>query len=454
MFPSTFRSCTEWSRVQGVESHDGQSLNGQPGATAKPMNRRLWLKGILSGAGACNSLLQRSLFGKERSSDLIDRIDRQVIWNGRSGGNTWFHPRACLVPGGAYPSVLMTCQTITGSDVFSQVHWSVTHDNGRSWSPPQPIPSLGRQTISGLLEEGTCDVVPEFHPNSDSVLAIGHNVYYENDVLTRPYQGRYTVYVVRRGDGEWSERKRLRWDSPMATGIYSAGCAQRINLDGGEILLPISFGPLDRPHRSVCTLLCSFDGVTLKVLKTGNELNLAVNRGLLEPSLASFQGRYFMTIRAEDGHGYVSASTDGLNWQEKRPWTWDDGRPLVMSTTQQRWMSHSDGLFLVYTREAGNNRNVMRWRAPLFLARFDAEQLCLIRDSERVVFPLVGDGIDNAKHVARMGNFHVVNASALETWVTVGETLPHDGWKGDTLLARIHWRIPNRLVRVGRGSSL
>jgi len=388
------------------------------------------------------------------SSDLIDHIDRQVIWNGRSRGKTWFHPRACLVPGDPNPSVLMTCQTITGSDVFSQVHWSMTYDNGGSWTSPVPIPSLGRQSISGLLEEGTCDVVPEFHPNSDSVLAIGHNVYYENDVLTRPYQGRYTVYVVRRGDGEWSERKRLRWDNPMATGIYSAGCAQRITLNNGEILLPISFGPLDRSHRSVCTMLCSFDGVTLKVLKTGNELNLAVKRGLLEPSLASFQGRYYMTLRAEDGHGYVSSSEDGLNWQDKKPWSWEDGRPLAMSTTQQRWMTHSDGLFLVYTREAEKNRNVMRWRAPLYLARVDTKRFCLLRSSEQVVLPMVGDGINNAKHVARMGNFHVVNVSAAESWVTVGETLPEDGWKGDTLLARICWAVPNRLDNVLPGSSL
>ena len=62
-----------------------------------------------------------------------------------------------------------------------------------------------------------------------------------------------------------------------------------------------------------------------------------------------------------------------------------------------------------------------------------------MRASERVVLPLIGDGIKDPKHVARMGNFHVVNASPAETWLTVGETLPHDAWRGDTLLARIRW---------------
>jgi hypothetical protein len=88
----------------------------------------------------------------------------------------------------------------------------------------------------------------------------------------------------------------------------------------------------------------------------------------------------------------------------------------------------------------------MRWRAPLYVAQVDTEKLCLIRDSEKVVFPLIGDGINDPDHVARMGNFHVVNASRNESWVTVGETLPHKGWKGNTLLGRISWSRANELV--------
>jgi hypothetical protein len=42
-----------------------------------------------------------------------------------------------------------------------------------------------------------------------------------------------------------------------------------------------------------------------------------------------------------------------------------------------------------------------------------------------------------------MGNFMPANATVEESWVTVGETLPEDGWKGDTLLARIKWTRPN-----------
>jgi len=88
----------------------------------------------------------------------------------------------------------------------------------------------------------------------------------------------------------------------------------------------------------------------------------------------------------------------------------------------------------------------MRWRSPLFVAQVDTARGCLLRDTEKTVFPLIGDGIDDPDHVARMGNFHVHNVSPAESWVTVGETLPKDGWAGDTLLGRIVWDQPNQVA--------
>jgi hypothetical protein len=120
----------------------------------------------------------------------------------------------------------------------------------------------------------------------------------------------------------------------------------------------------------------------------------------------------------------------------------------MMSTTQQRWITHSHGLFLVYTRKSENNINVMRWRAPIYIAQVDTTKLCLIRESEKVIFPLIGDGINDPDHVARMGNFHTVNASTYESWVSVGETLPHDEWSGNTLLGRICWNRNNKLFTL------
>lgn len=384
---------------------------------------------------------------KRARSDMIRGIERSILWNGRAGGTTWFHPRACMVPSGSGAVALMTLQSVTGSDVFGHVHWSTSSDLGKTWTTPRKIAALGRHPARAGLAEGVCDVVPEYHAKTKAVLAMGHNVYYnKKGHLARPQLERYPVYVVRTPDGEFSRARKLEWDDPRATAIYSCGCAQRLTMPNGEILVPLTFGAKGRSARSVTTVLCSFDGRTLAVKKVGNELKGSVKRGLLEPSLALFGGRYHMTIRAEDGRGYVTSSADGLTWDKRRPWCWDDGKPLTMSTTQQRWLPHSDGLFLVYTRKAKHNVNVFRWRAPLYVARVDTKTLRLIRSTEQVVVPLIGDGVNNAKHVARMGNFHTVAATPDESWVTVGECLPNDGWKGDLLMARIGWARPNRLV--------
>lgn len=370
---------------------------------------------------------------------MIKSIDQSILWNGRGDDPTWFHPRACMIPGEQNPIALMTLQTISGSDFFGPVHWTTSCDMGATWRKPAPIPSFGRRNLPNGVEEGVCDVVPEYHPPTDTVLALGHNVYYHHNALMLPQDRRYSVYVVRESDGRWSEKRILKWDDARATGMYSCGCAQRVTLQDGNVLVPFCFTPVGREDYSVCTVLCSFDGQNVEIQRVSNELRLPVKRGLLEPSITRSAGRFFLTIRAEDERGYVSTSGDGLNWSEQCAWRWDDGQPLAMSTTQQRWLAHGDELYLVYTRKAEANVNVFRWRAPLYVARVDTERPCLIRETEKVILPLIGDGINNPDHVARMGNFHVTNASADESWVTAGECLPHDDWKGDTYLARIRF---------------
>ena len=348
------------------------------------------------------------------------------------------------MPGQPKSIALMTCQSISGSDYFGQVYFTVSTDLGQTWEQPQPIRTMSRWNRQNGLQEGVCDVVPQYHQASNSVLAVGHNVYYKNGALALPDRVRYPVYVVRNSKGEWSGRWRLDWDDPRATRIYTSGCAQRVHLADGRILLPLSFAPYSQSDRMVGSVLCEFDGNYLRVVRGGNQLRLSVKRGLLEPSITLFQGRYLMTIRAEDDHGYLSVSEDGLNWQPLQPWTWENGEPLLMSTTQQHWLTHSHGLFLVYTRQTENNKNIFRWRAPLLVAQVDAEKQYLIRETEQIVLPVRGDPVKNPEGVALMGNFHVTNVSPDESWVTVGENLAKAGWRGDTLLARIFWSIPNQ----------
>ncbi|MCX6899114.1 MAG: sialidase family protein [Verrucomicrobia bacterium] len=375
--------------------------------------------------------------------DLVASIERRTIWKGRDGGTSWFHPRGCVVPK-PKPTVLMTLQPITGSDNFGQVHWTQSNDLGCTWAKPAPIAALARRDIGGGFEEGVCDVVPQFHPPTGTVLAMGHNVYYLNNKLTKPAEDRWPVYVVRSADGGWSERMKLVWNDARATAIYTSNCGQRLVLENGDVLLALSFGPKGRKDRGVTTARCSFDGHTLAIKETGSELRNTAGRGLLEPSLTRWGGRFFLTIRAEDGHGYVTVSDDGLRWAETKPWTFDDGEVLTMSTTQQHWLEHSERLHLVYTRKTAENAKVIRYRAPIFMAVVDTKSLRLVRATERVVLPMIGDPANAPEHVAAMGNFHPINVTPNESWVTVGEERSRDDWRGDTLLARIRWSRPNR----------
>ncbi|MCA9181888.1 MAG: exo-alpha-sialidase [Planctomycetales bacterium] len=384
-----------------------------------------------------------------KEAPLIASISKETLWRNRDGqSQTWFHPRACMMPGASGdPIALMTLQQIGGSDYFGQVHWSMSTDLGKTWSDPEPIAALGRDPIPGReddLRAAVCDVVPQYDPVTNSLLAMGHVVFYKGDYFARKEQlSRYPIYVTRDQHGTWSERKILQWDDPRGSNIYSNGCGQRVVLPDGDVLMSFTFGP-GETNRMVSGVRATFDGELLKVKEVGPALQNNQGRGLLEPSVAEFGDKFWITLRAEDNRGYVSVSDDGLNYEEKRAWAWDDGTPIDMSTTQQHWLTHSDGLFLVYTRKDESNENVIRWRSPLWIAQVDTDNRCLIKASEQVVLPLVGDGIDAPNHVALMGNFHVTHASPEESWVTVGEWMPRDGYRGDVLLARIRWSKPNR----------
>lgn len=375
---------------------------------------------------------------------LISGIEQTGFWENSDGSRqTWFHPRICRIPG-PRPVLLMTLQGITGSDYFHPVQWSESLDLGRTWSDPKPVPDMGRHAAPGGLEEGYCDTVPEYHEQTKTVIAMAHNVYYQGGKLARPNDQRWPVYCVRSADGTWGKVRKLEWSDPDATAIYTSNCSQRVTLPGGDILVPLSHGPTGRVDRGVTVVRCGFDGETLRIKARGNTLRLSVGRGLLEPSLATFDGGFYMTIRAENGQGFVSRSRDGLDWSPMVPWRFDDGEPVEMSTTQQRWLPHSAGLLLVYTRRDVSNANVMRWRAPLWVSEVDPKRLALKRSAERVAIPMNTDGVRNAPAVEHQGNFHTTAISSGESLISTGTVVPYK-WTGAVRMARIRWSSPNRL---------
>jgi len=428
---------------------------------SKLVTRRRVLSSI---AIAGTSLAARKLpaAAQEKSRDrnspgtqaLIKSITKQTLWKNRDGkGTTWFHPRACMLPLDSKSKdkrthALMLLQEIGGSDYFGQVHSSESIDMGKTWTVPAPIESLGRDPVTGNegLQAGVCDVTPQYHPPTDTTLALGHVVFYRGPKFaTKDQLARFPLYAVRSRDGSWSERKRLMWDDPRGAFIYSNNCGQRVVMPNGDIMMSFTFGP-ESKNRMVAGVRCTFDGETLQVTEVGEPLKNPAGRGLLEPSVTRFRNQFLMTIRAEDGHGYVAASKDGINYAPQQAWRWDDGTEIGMSTTQQHWLTRDDALYLVYTRQDAANKNVIRWRSPLWVARVDPDRRVLIRESEQTVLPMIGDGITEPESVALMGNFNVTNASPMESWVTVGEWMPKRNARGNVLLARIGWTRPNGLT--------
>jgi hypothetical protein len=340
----------------------------------------------------------------------------------------------------------MNSLDLAGSDVFRGMFGLETNNLSETWTEPVELETLKPrfEIIDGVERPvAVSDFWPGWHRASQKLLGTGHTVVYTPNwkvVQPRPRHTSYSVYNAETGN--WGNWKKLQMSVDDKFYNSGAGCAQRFDLEDGSILLPISFRPPGKnSHITVCR--CSFNGEELNYLEHGTELKIDNDtRGLHEPSLTWFNGVYFLTIR-NDEKGFVARSKDGLHFEKYVPWTFDDGSDLGNYNTQQHWVTHSEGLFLVYTRRGANNDHVFRHRAPLFMAQVDPEKLCVIRETEQVLVPERG---------ARLGNFGVTDVSENETWVTVSEWMqPHGvekyGSDGSVFIARIHWNLPNKNFR-------
>jgi len=343
----------------------------------------------------------------------------------------YFHPSVSQWTVGRQ---VMTMQRISGSDFFGPVEWSFSEDNGKHWSVPSDIPSLGLNRLDDGRTEGVADVRPFLHHPSKKIIAIGCNTYYTDcRCITRDSLFRrdpqFPVYAILSEDGSWSKRHVLEGKCFEHFDNYRVACTQLIVLPDSDILIPIYLQENNTDERySVCSIRCSFDGNSLKIKSYGNILTHTVKRGFIEPSLSFFEGTFYMTIRAEDDCGYYAESKDGVNWDDAKPWRWDSGKKLQTSTTQQHWLNIQNSLYLVYTRKTSDNSDVMRWRAPLFISRFDQKNCTLVRKSEQTVFPLKYRN----KQPNLLGNFHICALTNGENVVSVGSW-----WQSEPLYTEV-----------------
>lgn len=364
----------------------------------------------------------------------------------------WFHPRVAALPGygrDGQPAVVMTLlKHLVADDHYSGLYFMRTDDLGATWVGPTEIPELAWRSGGDGITVAVLDVTPGWHAPSARMLAIGAKILYTAagdyaslEKLPRSGETSYATYDPQANT--WSTWREL--EMPETDGKFrrvGCGSSQWLVRSDGTLLVPVAFQPeLGGDHQSTI-LHCAFDGRTMKYLRHGDELALVGGRGFSEPSLVSFHGRYYLTLR-NDARGYVTVGDDGLHFEPVRPWTFDDGQDLGSYNTQAHWLTHGEGLFLTYTRRGADNDHIPRNRAPLFMAQVDPERLQVIRATEKVVLPERG---------VMLGNFGAAAVTPGEAWVTDAEfisrlvdplagTRPHPrGADGTVWLGRVSWR--------------
>ena len=402
---------------------------------------RLVFSLIMAAAGALPALRA------EEPSPPDFTVKLETVMKHDDGRFLWFHPRvaAVAVPDQAELAVVMTIQKhLKISDYYSGLHVMTREGLNGPWTGPVLPPELDwRQQPDGVTIS-VADVTPGWHAPTGKLLAIGCQVRYspkgkQLDDVKRAHQTVYAVLDPK--SGRWSPWRVLELPPEEQFNFARNACSQWLTKSDGTLLVPLYVGTSAKDRYSTTVAECRFDGQELLYQRHGNVLRLAVARGLYEPSLIAYGGRYFLTLR-NDLRGYVSSSDDGLQFAEPKPWTFDDGAEIGSYNTQQHWLAHSGGLFLVYTRRGANNDHIIRHRAPLFMAQVDSEKLQVIRRTEKVVVPERG---------AELGNFGAAAISPAESWVTVSEGMfmkdsRQRGAEGATFVARIVWSKPNKLL--------
>lgn len=391
-----------------------------------------------------------ALFAGAAAAAADYQIERSVI--ATSSRELYFtQSRSALIPAsaGSPARVLLTTQETekTGAHGYRDLFELSSTDGGRTWTKPARIESLRRARMPEGHDFVIGDVCPQWHDATKRVLATGKTFGFRGGTTEDRGLENVSYAVYSPATQRWSGLKLLSLPKTDHEGKPilepNAGCHQRWDLPNGEILLPIRYrkDPATRVYTTIVAR-CTFDGTTLTYREHGSEFNLPRQRGLYEPSVTGFQGRFFLTMRA-DHSAFVARSKDGLNYEPFVEWTFDDGQVLGSYNTQQHWVTRHDALYLVYTRRGASNDHVMRHRAPLFIAKVDPEKLRILRATEQILIPEAGG--------ADLGNFGVMEFGPRETWVVTSESPPAKQLPeaNRILLAKIRWSTPNQALPPG-----
>ena len=417
--PGEFKMWTE--RTFAIENLAANDLRNEIETRVAKVDRGV----LLAGNGRAMS----------RSGPTQPRIERTVVAEG-DGDYDWFQTRAVWLPAPYRKGLLLLQQkTHDGSHGYYDVYASSSTDRVH-WSSPAPIPSLKRRRNADGYHEVVGDLWPEFHAATGKVVATGKTFNFRNGTEEDILREKVAYAVFDPNNSQWSDLQTMSMPSIDHTGrpiiAPNAGCNQPVFKGDGSILLPVRYqtGHDWRNYVSV-VVECAFDGSRLSYGRHGTEHAHPVGRGLYEPSLIEFRGRYYLTLRS-DRDGFVTSGKDGIHFDEVVRWRFDDGEPLQSYNTQQHWIAGGGRLYLAYTRRRPDTGHIIRHRAPLYLAEVDPESLRVVRATEQILVPEEGRAL---------GNSGVCRISDNESWVVVGEGAPARGtpWTANrVILAKVY----------------
>ena len=345
--------------------------------------------------------------------DLKIYYERNSMFPGHDGVFCKVNPDITILEGGvAFLSYTML--KMNGSDTFYDEYCVKSTDGGKTFGEPKIM--RGFQKIEKGIRETFFKKSTFYHKKHGKFICLMLKALFdENDVILRngPWPSvhlGYPYFILRDTVTGDYVGEPIKIDIPFEYDCFSP-FGQPIEFDNGDVLMNFYGAKKGEKRYSLFVMRLAFDGENFVVKEVGDRLTEYTGFGFSEASIAKLNDKYYMTIRAED-RGLLAISNDGLSYSEPITWVWDDGTILENYMTQQRWLRFKDGLYLAYTRRGANNDHIFRHRAPMFMARFDEDNLCLIKSTEVILVPELG---------ARLGNFNITDVSDTESWLVTAE---------------------------------
>ena len=293
---------------------------------------------------------------------------------------------------------------LSGSDVFNDLYVVKSIDGGKTFGEPEKLRRI--ETKKDGIRRIFAPATEYYSKHRKKWITFGMTISYADDKHPVTENGISTGkagYILHDEDGHYvGEVKAM--ELPFKC-ISACPHGQVIEYENGEFLISFYLVPAGETKAKVLTVRYKYENENLIMVKVGELLDCPESkRGFCEPSVAKLYDKYYVTLRTDE-KGMFAVSDDGYKFSEPIAWRWDDGSEIGNYNTMQRWIRYKDALYLAYTRKGAHNDHVFRHRAPMFMARFDEEKMCIVKDTEVILVPELG---------ARLGNFTVTDISENE----------------------------------------